>query len=459
MICKKCEFNNSDDELNCLICGEKLSNEIILSNNESSENSNITCNKNFKNDSNYFVKNKKKLLFISLSLFMLIILVTSSLIYIHEFSLKQEGKINQNKLLLSNLENENIKLEILKNEWDAKLNIVQENSKSAMEKLQVERMKYEKIQNTTYRLNQLNILRENILNELKIKNAELWFEYEFTNDNSDYYTLFSFKEFKKNIPLTKFSAITYKYIDNGWKLVSNQQQIDKPNNFMFCSSELKKPSQLRISNHTLVILVDAGDCSGSGGGTDSVILYEFNNFNWHSIGNILINFYEFGSFLSEGVLSIIPSNKKYPDLLLTISREEYGENITDPVKSESPEYEVYFFNGKEYSKLEVSASKIQSILREAAKKAGNDTAAETDSLVAKNESNAKKVEAEKLASEKAQAAKIEAVAKQAAEKAAKNAAEKAEAGMLAAEKARADVLAKQAAERAAADRVREAAAK
>jgi hypothetical protein len=457
MICKKCEFENCSNELNCLVCGEKLYEDASLSGKIVFQKSNIVNKKNER--SNYFSQNRK-LLFIPIITFFFITFYIFFHVYIQNLSLQQEKEINQNKILLSNLENENIKLEDVRNEWNSKLNIAKEQSNSAIEQLEVERMKHENIQNKTYRLNQLNILRESILNELKIKNAKLWFEYEFTNDNLDYYTLFSFKELKKTIPLiTKFSAITYKYIDNDWKLISNQQKIDKPNSFMFCSSELKKPSQLKISNHTFVILADAGECPGTGGGADSVILYEFNNFNWHSIGNIVINFYEFGSSRTEGVLSIIPSNKKYPDLLLTTSREEYGENITESANAESPEYEIYSFNGKEYLQLEVSASKIQNIVRQLAEKAGNNSAAETDSLVAKNESNTKKVEAEKLALEKAQAAKVEAAAKQAAEKAAKNAAAKAEADMLAAEKARVDALAKQAAERAAADRAREAAAK
>jgi hypothetical protein len=139
--------------------------------------------------------------------------------------------------------------------------------------------------------------------------------------------------------------VTYKQVDNEWRIVSKQPKISSVASS--CGFVYEQVPMLELPPDKVAIFIDNSNCPGSHVSTERRSLYVYAEKNWQDLGGDFITS-ESGCYNQcwgyEGNISVIPSKKKFPDLLITKTgtEAELNGNIF-PAKNA-----IYVFNGKQY---------------------------------------------------------------------------------------------------------------
>lgn len=183
----------------------------------------------------------------------------------------------------------------------------------------------------------LMTLKKELFDDLKKnKNTKLFFEKSFKQETQDFYSFFTLTDldFKKELNVKTFNK------SNGeWNVVNDQKNIA---HLYFCT-EGEKTTSLSFKK-TQALAITNGECLGSHGGLKSVNTYIFEENNWRKIEGDIITFDFESTYQYNGSISVIKSNKKYPDLLVT----KKGTDVDDNGNVIPAKNDVYVFNGKKY---------------------------------------------------------------------------------------------------------------
>ena len=217
-------------------------------------------------------------------------------------------------------------------------------------------------------------LSKNALKELfgvrdpsgKVKTAKneltsVWFEQSFNDGKDNTHVVFTKTQSLDNIGnieschacTVAIGAITYKFIDSQWQIVSKQPKFEDSIGYWGDAPEIKQAEILQLSPNNLVLMISESDMHH--GITDEWMdLFSYYKNNWRNLGSIYtgntdcMHQNEKGddcrsSF--KGKISIVNDKKsEYPDLLVTkTGTEEDTKGNIVPAKNA-----IYFFNGKEY---------------------------------------------------------------------------------------------------------------
>ena len=207
--------------------------------------------------------------------------------------------------------------------------------------------------------------------------SSIWFEQSFSLGNDEFHVIFTKTQevdpqsgaiVKAHAQGVKVGAITYKQIDGQWQVVSRQPKFgdfgewgDAP--------EVKQAEILQLSPENIAFMIDAG--GGMGGFFESgKALFAYLKNSWRDLGYVQTDANNSGAcdepseqapsdeggsipcWSYTGTISIVPGeNAEYPDLLVTRTGTESGENGISIVPAKSV---TYVFNGEKY----VDASKL-----------------------------------------------------------------------------------------------------
>ncbi len=209
-------------------------------------------------------------------------------------------------------------------------------------------------------------LRSIFLDELKKDyKTKIWFSQSFQDGNDKIHVLFT-----KTNSLTddgeiadcyrcslSIGIITYKQQPNNrWEIVSRIRDIDEIGQWGKLPGH-KKAEIRQLSSNVKLFTIHTEDLGyGMSGGTTvgADVLFSYSNGHWSNLGFIVTNGDNAGNcddkdseeypwracYRYTGELSIIPSNKEFPDLLLT---KTFAVPHGNPVGKVT-----YFFNGKKY---------------------------------------------------------------------------------------------------------------
>ncbi len=199
--------------------------------------------------------------------------------------------------------------------------------------------------------NDLNVFRTRFLKELaKSNHTKILFEHSFKDGGKELHVIFtqasvdeSFENGEKTI-----GATTYQEVNGVWEILSKQLKIGQSDSGSSCAVIHEKISPFKLSSNKIAFLVDIEDCSGNRAGSTSQNIYVYNKDGWQNVGDIFTGSWaNYGGVLYEytGEISVIPSKKEYPDLLLKASGNNYDfeSNQGSPAKNS-----LYVFNGKKY---------------------------------------------------------------------------------------------------------------
>jgi hypothetical protein len=203
--------------------------------------------------------------------------------------------------------------------------------------------------------------------------SSIWFEQSFKLGNDEFHVIFTKTQeidpqsgaiVKAHAQGVKVGAITYKQVDGQWQAVSRQPKFgdfgewgDVP--------EVKQADILQLSPENIAFMIDAG--GGMGGFFESgKALFTYSKDSWRDLGYVQTNADNSGAcdeapsdeggsipcWSYTGAISIVPGeNAEYPDLLVTRTGTESGENGVSIVPAKNV---TYVFNGDKY----VDASKL-----------------------------------------------------------------------------------------------------
>jgi hypothetical protein len=207
--------------------------------------------------------------------------------------------------------------------------------------------------------------------------SSIWFEQSFSLGNDELHVIFTKTQevdpqsgaiVKAHAQGVKVGAITYQQTDGQWQVVSKQPKFgdfgewgDVP--------EVKQAEILQLSPENIAFMIDAG--GGMGGFFESgKALFAYSKNSWRDLGYVQTDADNSGAcdesserapsdesgsipcWRYTGTLSIVPGeNAEYPDLLVTRTGTESGENGVSIVPAKSV---TYVFNGEKY----VDASKL-----------------------------------------------------------------------------------------------------
>ncbi|MEF3076663.1 hypothetical protein V2P20_16660 [Methylobacter sp. Wu1] len=203
--------------------------------------------------------------------------------------------------------------------------------------------------------------------------SSIWFEQSFSLGNDEFHVIFTKTQeidpqsgaiVKAHAQGVKVGAITYKRIDSQWQAVSKQPKFgdfgewgDVP--------EVKQAEILQLSPENIAFMLDAG--GGMGGFFESgKALFAYSKNSWRDLGYVQTDADNSGAcdeapsdeggsmpcWRYTGTISIVPGeNAEYPDLLITRTGTESGENGVSIVPAKNV---TYVFNGEKY----VDASKL-----------------------------------------------------------------------------------------------------
>lgn len=210
----------------------------------------------------------------------------------------------------------------------------------------------------------LNSLRAKFSNELhKNTHTKIWFEQSFKNGEDNYHVIFT--KTSENGLFNSCHACgvdigvaTYKQENDWWRLLVTQQKIGVMGSYGDVA-DIKQLNTLDLpQNKTLFLIPRSYMQMGFGSVDDKLFLFSENK--WSNIGSITveednlasIQCVEHLSCISyTGNLSVIPSKKEYPDLLLTtkiyfdVDMHPYMLNVKEILR---PSNRLYVFNGREY---------------------------------------------------------------------------------------------------------------
>lgn len=207
--------------------------------------------------------------------------------------------------------------------------------------------------------------------------SSIWFEQSFKLGNDEFHVIFTKTQevdpqsgaiVKAHAQGVKVGAITYKRIDGQWQVVSRQQKFGDFGEWGD-ASEVKQAEILQLSPENIAFMVDAG--GGMGGFFESgKSLFAYSKNSWRDLGYVQTDADNSGvcdepserapsddggsipCWSYKGTISIVPGeNAEYPDLLVTRTGTESGENGVSIVPAKSV---TYVFNGEKY----VDASKL-----------------------------------------------------------------------------------------------------
>lgn len=211
----------------------------------------------------------------------------------------------------------------------------------------------------------LNSLRVKFLNELhKDIHTKIWFEQSFKNGEDNYHVIFT-KTSENGLFNSchacgvDIGAATYKKENDWWRLLVKQQKIGEMGELGDVDNITRADTLDLSQNKTLFLMRTSYMGMGEGQVNDELFLFSENK--WRNLGSIIVkedNIASVGcveqlSCISyTGKLSVIPSEKEYPDLLLTtkiyFDIDEHSDMPDAKDKIIKPSNRIYVFNGKEY---------------------------------------------------------------------------------------------------------------
>lgn len=203
--------------------------------------------------------------------------------------------------------------------------------------------------------------------------SSIWFEQSFSLGNDEFYVIFTKTQeidpqsgaiVEAHVQGVKVGAITYKQVDGQWQAVSKQPKFgdfgewgDVP--------EVKQAEIFQLSPENIAFMLDAG--GGMGGFFESgKALFAYSKNSWRDLGYVQTDADNSGAcdeassdeggsmpcWRYTGTISIVPGeNAEYPDLLVTRTGTESGENGVSIVPAKNV---TYVFNGEKY----IDASKL-----------------------------------------------------------------------------------------------------
>lgn len=185
------------------------------------------------------------------------------------------------------------------------------------------------------------------------ESTSILFEESFQDGNDKNHVVFA-STINSNKNDQKISAVTYKEISGQWRVISKQLNFDK---IVIGGISEAKPFQLTTKSITFLVENHMGGVMGGLYSYENMIL-DYSSKNWHILGYIGTS----ESWVAcnrrqcsdcDGTISIINGKKEYPDFLVTktgVEEDDKGNII--PAKND-----IYVFNGKQYEKNYMGASK------------------------------------------------------------------------------------------------------
>ena len=202
----------------------------------------------------------------------------------------------------------------------------------------------------------LNVLRTRFLKELaKDSHTKIWFEQSFKNGNDNFHVIFT-KTSENGLfddchaCGVKIGIATYQKEKDWWQILSKQSDFGEFGAYGDVPS-ITQTKSLHLSESKTVFLLENSDVHfGVEDNWSNLFLFSKND--WHYIGSIATGLDNSGFYdennsskkaAYKGVISIIESQKEYPDLLVTKKGTEEINDKVVPAKNS-----LYVFNGKEY---------------------------------------------------------------------------------------------------------------
>jgi tetratricopeptide (TPR) repeat protein len=218
----------------------------------------------------------------------------------------------------------------------------------------------------------LNLLRFKFQKELaKDNHIKIWFEQSFKTGNETFHVIFT-KRSENGLfddchaCGVKVGIATYKKENNFWQTLSIQPDFGEFGSYGDMP-EIKSAKLLNLSLNKIIFLIDRNDIH-FGVEEEWSNLFLFSKNEWYNVGSIetgsdTSGFYDESNSNKisayKGIISVIESNKEYPDLLLTKKgTEEINDKIILAKNS------LYVFNGKEYEEkvnAKVSTAKNEKV--------------------------------------------------------------------------------------------------
>jgi hypothetical protein len=207
--------------------------------------------------------------------------------------------------------------------------------------------------------------------------SSIWFEQSFKLGSDDFHVVFAKTQevdpqtgaiVEAHAQGVKVGAVTYKQTDSRWQVVSKQPKFGDFGEWGD-ASEVKQAEILQLSPDTIVFMIDTG--AGMGGFFESgKVLFAYSKNNWRDLGYVQTDADNSGicdetskqAFSDKGdsipcwsytgtISAVSGQNTEYPDLLVTRTGTESGENGVSIVPAKNV---IYIFNGEKY----IDASKL-----------------------------------------------------------------------------------------------------
>lgn len=207
--------------------------------------------------------------------------------------------------------------------------------------------------------------------------SSIWFEQSFKLGSDDFYVVFAKTQevdpqtgaiVEAHAQGVKVGAVTYKQTDGRWQVVSKQPKFGDFGEWGD-ASEVKQAEVLQLSPDNIAFMIDTG--AGMGGFFESgKALFAFSKNNWRDLGYVQTDADNSGicdeaserASSAEGgsipcwsytgaISTVSGQNTEYPDLLVTRTGTESGENGVSIMPAKNV---IYIFNGEKY----IDASKL-----------------------------------------------------------------------------------------------------
>ncbi|MDP3876030.1 MAG: hypothetical protein Q8Q50_03525 [Methylobacter sp.] len=207
----------------------------------------------------------------------------------------------------------------------------------------------------------LNSFQTRLLKEFeKNGRTKIWIEQSFKDEkNEELHVVFTEthpiengRDCDYNACAANIGQITYKQINGAWIVISQKQKIAEIGG-SGQAPLVEKPLQiLKLPSNKLLFLAHNEVGYQYQDHTSTIhYLWVFSKNNWSFVGYLISSVEYIGCSYSttkcfnyKGTLSIIPSKKEYPDLLLTKTGTELDDNSNTVTAKNS----LYIYNGKEY---------------------------------------------------------------------------------------------------------------
>ncbi len=193
------------------------------------------------------------------------------------------------------------------------------------------------------------------------KLSSIWFEQSFQNGKDNNHVIFI-----KSQPIDNagniddchacgvlIGQVSYKQMNGAWKIISKQKDFTKIGSYGDAPN-ITQAKILQISSDKNIFLIhDSYMVMGEASEWEELFLFSKNS--WHHIGGISAIIDNSASMECnddnkkcinyEGKVSVIPSNKEYPDILVTKTGTDFNRDKDKAILAKN---DVYVFNGKKY---------------------------------------------------------------------------------------------------------------